>query len=128
MQIDINSKVLRIYCEKKVIIDEDLYEKVFWTKFQTWISNNRQSANGDGAWYINFHQRECLHEAFFRNWERMPESELLNHFQYIIQCMSGNYNTDIKIILYNGKFIISFPSYFENIFQEYEKEKSWILT
>ena len=38
--------------------------------------------------------------------------------------MSGNYNTDIKIILYNGKFIISFPSYFENIFQEYEKEKS----
>ena len=35
MQIDLNSNVLRIEFEKKVIIEEDLYEKVFWTKFQT---------------------------------------------------------------------------------------------
>ena len=38
----------------------------------------------------------------------MPESELLNHFQCDIQCVtsnSGNDNTDIKIVLYKGKFI-----------------------
>ena len=43
----------------------------------------------------------------------MPESELLNHFQCEVQCMlsnSGNDNTNMKIILYKGKFIINFPS------------------
>ena len=38
----------------------------------------------------------------------MPEGELLNHFQCDIQCMtsnSGNDNTNIKIIIYNGKLI-----------------------
>ena len=57
----------------------------------------------------------------------MPESELMNHFQCITQCMasnSGNYNWNIKIILYNRKFIISFSKYFESIFQECEKEKT----
>ena len=39
----------------------------------------------------------------------MPESELLNHFQYDIQCVlsnSENDNTNMKIILYKWKFII----------------------
>ena len=47
---------------------------------------------------------------FFRNWEWMPESELLNHFQCNIhQCVlsnSENDNTNMKIILYKGEFII----------------------
>ena len=51
----------------------------------------------------------------------MSESELLNHFQCDIQCMtsnSGNDNTNIKLILYNVKLIIAFFYYFENKFQE----------
>ena len=39
----------------------------------------------------------------------MPESELLNHFQYNSQCVlsnSENRNTKMKIILYEGKFIV----------------------
>ena len=61
----------------------------------------------------------------------MPESELLNHFQCDIQCVlsnSENDHTNMKIILHKGKFIIQFSQYLENLFQECEKEKSWILT
>ena len=39
----------------------------------------------------------------------MPESNLLNNFQCDIQCVlsnSENGNTNMKIILYKGKFII----------------------
>ena len=38
----------------------------------------------------------------------MPESELLNHFQCDIQCVSLNLENDrtnIKMILYKGRFI-----------------------
>ena len=54
----------------------------------------------------------------------MPESELLNHFQCDIQCVtsnSGNDRTNITIILCKGKFIIQFSHYLENITQEREK-------
>ena len=57
----------------------------------------------------------------------MPESELLNHFQCEIQCVtsnSRNYNTNTKKILYKGKFVIQFFYCLENIFLDREKEKS----
>ena len=48
------SNFLRVDSVKNVIRG-NLHEKVFLPKFQTYISNNRQPAGGDGARYIKFH-------------------------------------------------------------------------
>ena len=38
-----------MYFEKNIIIKERAYGKVFWTKFQRKMGNNRQPARGDGT-------------------------------------------------------------------------------